>query len=86
MLNSKLTKTKTMNDGLFIRRIEELFDLERLLKNPLLQEDAWIYYYIKYDTKSKLPIKGRIAKYEIRILKPAEKAYKEFLGMFNPLG
>jgi hypothetical protein len=86
MLNSKLTKTKTMNDRMFIRRIEDVFDLERLLKNPLLQEDAWIYYYIKYDTVSKLPKKGRILKYENKVLKPTERAYKNFIAMFNPLG
>ena len=59
------------HDTVFISKIKKHIDLERLNKNPLIWQDAWIYNYIQYEAKTTLPKKGLIAKYEKQIFLPA---------------
>lgn len=37
----------------FIKLLEKYFDFSTLIKNPKIQEDAWIYNYLYYEQRKK---------------------------------
>lgn len=82
-LKNNLVKGNLKQDRRFLSEIKKVIDLERLLKNPIIPEDAWIYNYLIYDVKTKFPRNKLIARYEKEIVIPVEKTFKEFLHLLG---
>lgn len=78
-LKKNLAKGNFTQDRRLLTEIGKVFNLETMIKKPLIPEDAWIYNYIMYDMTTKFPRKGLIVRYENRIVIPAEKAFQHFL-------
>ena len=79
LLRVNIAKGKLTQDRRFLSEIKKVFDLKRMLVNPYIREDAWIYNYIEYDMTTKFPRKGLIVKYENQVVLPVEKTFKEFI-------
>lgn len=82
-LRNELTKCSMVGDKRSLAIIKKHIDMERLLKNPIIREDAWIYNYIQYDTKNRFPKNKLIARYEKEIVIPVEKSFSELMSYFK---
>ncbi|MFK7059732.1 hypothetical protein V3Q90_06300 [Flavobacterium oreochromis] len=68
VLISKFPKSKSRRKEL--NTILKHFDIEVFLKSPKMEEDIWLYNYIKYEiTKTSIPRTKLIARYETKYLK-----------------
>ncbi len=73
----------TLRDNMFLTKVKKHFNLERMLKNPLIPEDAWLFNYIEYDTKPSFPRNKLISRYEREIVLLSEKVFTGFLKMLT---
>ena len=77
-LRNNLAKGKLTQDNRFLSEIRKVFDFKRMLINPQIREDAWIYNHIEYEMSTRFHRKGLIAKYEKVVVLPCERTFKEF--------
>lgn len=68
ILITKISKLKSKRKEL--EAILKYFDIEVFLRNPKMEEDVWLYNYIKYEITAKsIPRSNLIARYETKYLK-----------------
>ena len=79
-LLDKLYQCKT--DKTFHKGFMESFDIELLRHKPIIWQDIWIYNYLLYDCKDKLPKTQLIYNYEKEFVIPAEETLKELKCLF----
>lgn len=71
-------------DRKFLTILKRHFDFELMKDNPIIPEDIWIYYYLKYDYHNhKFARSGLIAQYERKVIIPSEKTLKELLEILG---
>lgn len=79
-----IVKGNLKQDRRFLSELKKHIDLERLVRNPLIPQDAYIYNYIQYEVKTQFPRNGLIARYEREIVLPTEETFKKFLELLQP--
>ncbi len=77
-LKKELGSSSLKQDRKFVRIIKAHFDIEQFSTKPFIWQDIWIYNYLQYEVKSKLPRNGLIAKYEKEIILPMNLVLNEF--------
>lgn len=50
MLRNDLCRYKKINDRLFIRSLEKVFDITWFRDKPFIPEDIWLFNYLMYET------------------------------------
>jgi hypothetical protein len=76
-------KYKLIGPATLQKTISEHMDLEVLIKKPQIWEDAWVYNYLKYETKYSYPKSKLIKRYEREVVIPAETNFREVMGWLN---
>jgi len=80
-----VVKYKMIRSTTLQKAISEHMDLEVLIKNPQIREDAWIYNYLKYETKYSYPKSKLIKRYEKEVVIPVEKNFAEIMAWLNTI-
>jgi hypothetical protein len=80
-LKKELGESGLKQDRKFLSIIKKYFDFEVFKDKPMLWQDIWIYNYLRYEVKLRLPRRGLIAKYEKEVIIP----FKMFLAELNEL-
>lgn len=72
-LKLELGKSNLKQDRRFIAILNKHFDFNLFKDKPYIWQDIWLFNYLTYEVKTKLPRKGLIAKYEREISIPFTK-------------
>ena len=75
-----LGKGKRTSVKRFIIELNKHFNVEIMLKNPQIREDAWIYNYLMYDCKKGFLRTKLIKRYEKEVVLPVENKFRELIG------
>jgi hypothetical protein len=84
-LKKELGESNLKQDRRFLTIIKKHFDIEQLKDKPFIWQDIWLYNYLHYEIKSRLPRKGLIAKYEREIIIPQKKFSDELKELMHSL-
>ncbi len=84
-LKKELGSSPLKQDRKFIRIIKAHFDIEQFSTKPFIWQDIWIYNYLQYEVKSRLPRRGLIAKYEKEIILPMNLMLNDLREIINLL-
>lgn len=77
-LENKLSKYKDFTGRHYYKALITNFDVELFKDKPIIQEDIWLYNFIKYEvTDDYIPRVGLIAKYEKKVFIPSLKNEKK---------
>lgn len=72
-------KYKLIRSTTLQKAISEYMELDVLIKQPQIPEDAWVYNYLMYETKYSYPKSKLIKRYEKEVVLPVENKFREML-------
>lgn len=84
-MKSDLAKLKRVTDAILVDRFKKYMDIERLIKQPLLPQDAMVYNYIQYEFTGKFRKTKLLARYEREMLLGRPKVMDEMRQVLNAL-
>ena len=85
-LNYDLMHSEIHQNHQFLAIVERYFDLEMFRERPCVWQDVGLYYYLKYEGKSRFSKKGYIKKYEVEVILPKNIAFREVYDSYLLLG
>ncbi len=84
-MKNDLSKLKRVTDAMLVDRFKKYMDLERLIKHPLIPQDAMVYNYLQYEFSGKFRKTKLLARYEREVLRGKATVMDEMRHMLNAL-
>jgi hypothetical protein len=85
-LHFELEHTEIQHNQQFILLLERYFDWDIFIKNPLIEHDVGLYYYLMWDPACSLEEKGYIRVYEKEVMGLQQIAFEKLFESYLLVG